>query len=323
MNKPAAEFYIKFMGEIQGPFTPDQVRMRAQTGRLLPDTHIRKGAEGNWVTADRIKGLSFGSNKTAQAIKSTSLSATPNLQRLSPKPNRLKYVIAGVCCLFLLTTIGLLALLLVNAEDKATVAGTTVIAQQKIENVASPQKSKDSAVNRPSIAQRTTLPNGQITTDQTTEGSIAKPDEPPINPAELRGDTAGAAYLFALHDNHNDISLITRTATEPYLNQITMLTRAFGLTGEEIGNAILASTEVMNEANVEYRFSEILNAMLTLDVLENAKLSELLATYSVFRAKGESHNDTVRQLNALLTALKDKRSELQGERSMETGRPDG
>ena len=135
----------------------------------------------------------------------------------------------------------------------------------------------------------------------------------PIDPAELKGDAKAVAYIFALHDLNYDKALVTNSATQPYANKIAMLMSAYGLTGEEIGNAILAATEVMKESDVDYNFLNILDALLKLDVLENAKLSELLATYSVFRSKGETHDDTVSQLHALLKAIKDKRTELQDE----------
>ena len=75
------------MGEIQGPFTPAQIRTLAKTGRLLPDSHIRKGANGNWTTADRIKGLSFASTATAHtspiAKQPPTLPNPPSAQGLS------------------------------------------------------------------------------------------------------------------------------------------------------------------------------------------------------------------------------------------------
>lgn len=319
MNKPAAEFYIKFMGEIQGPFTPSQVRTLARTGRLLPDTHIRKGVEGNWVTADRVKGLSFASNNTTEKAESNSSPATPKPQVASRKqPSRLKYVLAAVGGFVFLTTIGLLAFFLMNDKQDA---GTRAIAQQQVENVVPPE-SKAPATAQPT--RRSAQPKERIAPDQTLGANSAETNELPINIAELEDKTQIAAYIFALHDMGNDKSLITKSVTAPYSSQIQMLTRAFKHTGAEVGNAILSASKVMDEASVDYQFSEILNAVLTLDVLENAKLSELLAIYAVFRSKGESHDDVVSQLHALFTAIDDKRAELQDEiNSMETGRPAG
>ncbi|KAA0133736.1 hypothetical protein FYZ48_23085 [Gimesia chilikensis] len=58
-----ADFFTNIMGQVEGPFTGTQIRDLAKTGRLFPDSFVRKGVDGNWFTADRIKGLTFGAAK--------------------------------------------------------------------------------------------------------------------------------------------------------------------------------------------------------------------------------------------------------------------
>ena len=61
------EFYVKVMGDIQGPMSNTQVKQLATTGRLFPDSHVKRGANGNWMTADRIQGITFN-NKPYTAV---------------------------------------------------------------------------------------------------------------------------------------------------------------------------------------------------------------------------------------------------------------
>lgn len=51
------KWYYQIMGEVVGPLSADEVRAHAQNGLITPDTLVRKGAEGRWVTAHRVKGL--------------------------------------------------------------------------------------------------------------------------------------------------------------------------------------------------------------------------------------------------------------------------
>jgi hypothetical protein len=45
------------MGETIGPLNPTELRSHASSGRIAIDTNVRKGVEGQWVPAGRIKGL--------------------------------------------------------------------------------------------------------------------------------------------------------------------------------------------------------------------------------------------------------------------------
>jgi len=52
------------MGEIHGPFTPQELRRKAAAGEITPDAWVRKTQDGNWVTAERVSGL-FGEPTSA------------------------------------------------------------------------------------------------------------------------------------------------------------------------------------------------------------------------------------------------------------------
>jgi hypothetical protein len=53
----ATEWFYQTMGDCVGPLTASQVREHAEAGRISLDTYVRKGRDGRWVLADRIKGL--------------------------------------------------------------------------------------------------------------------------------------------------------------------------------------------------------------------------------------------------------------------------
>ena len=54
------------MGEASGPYTGAQVRKLAEHGKLLPDSHVRKGTDGKWTRADRVQGLRFPTQTSSQ-----------------------------------------------------------------------------------------------------------------------------------------------------------------------------------------------------------------------------------------------------------------
>ena len=64
-----AEWYVNVTGQIKGPFTSDQLKRFALQNSISPRTGVRKGTDGRWVQADRIKGLSF--DKAAQGGEQT------------------------------------------------------------------------------------------------------------------------------------------------------------------------------------------------------------------------------------------------------------
>ncbi len=53
----ATQWYCQLMGTELGPFTSQQLLDMARSHRLMPDDAVRKGADGAWVAAHRVKGL--------------------------------------------------------------------------------------------------------------------------------------------------------------------------------------------------------------------------------------------------------------------------
>lgn len=53
----ATQWYCQLMGTELGPFTSQQLLEMARHHRLMPDDSVKKGAEGTWVAAHRVKGL--------------------------------------------------------------------------------------------------------------------------------------------------------------------------------------------------------------------------------------------------------------------------
>ena len=69
----AAEWYYKSATSKEvGPFTPADLKRLASEGRISPNTLVRKGTEGRWVSASKIKGL-----VNAEAARPTAIPPTP------------------------------------------------------------------------------------------------------------------------------------------------------------------------------------------------------------------------------------------------------
>jgi hypothetical protein len=45
------------MGSELGPFTSQQLIEMARSHQIMPDDSVKKGADGAWVDANRVKGL--------------------------------------------------------------------------------------------------------------------------------------------------------------------------------------------------------------------------------------------------------------------------
>ena len=53
----AAQWFVNFCGDELGPMTSAELRELAEVGGVQPDSLVRKGVDGNWVEARRVKGL--------------------------------------------------------------------------------------------------------------------------------------------------------------------------------------------------------------------------------------------------------------------------
>ena len=64
----AGEWFCKIAGAKHGPYTPQQLKALAAGGKLHPEDLVRHGAEGQWVAAQRVKGL-FADAPAAKAAE--------------------------------------------------------------------------------------------------------------------------------------------------------------------------------------------------------------------------------------------------------------
>src|SRR5712672_2767639 len=53
----ATQWYCRLMGTELGPFTSKQLLEMARSHRLMRDDSVKKGSDGMWVAAHRVKGL--------------------------------------------------------------------------------------------------------------------------------------------------------------------------------------------------------------------------------------------------------------------------
>ena len=51
------DFYYRVMGDVIGPITGAELRQKTLDGDVTPDTNVRIGADGQWVSASRVKNL--------------------------------------------------------------------------------------------------------------------------------------------------------------------------------------------------------------------------------------------------------------------------
>ncbi len=53
----STEWFYQAMGDVVGPLNAAELRAHAHSGRIMCDTFVRRGPDGQWLSADRIKGL--------------------------------------------------------------------------------------------------------------------------------------------------------------------------------------------------------------------------------------------------------------------------
>lgn len=64
------EWYCRLMGSEMGPYTSTQLIEMARSHQLTPQDFVKKGADGDWVGAHRVKGL-FDENTTSTIIRAS------------------------------------------------------------------------------------------------------------------------------------------------------------------------------------------------------------------------------------------------------------
>ncbi|MDB5345857.1 MAG: hypothetical protein JWP89_4234 [Schlesneria sp.] len=51
------DWYFQVMGQELGPFNAAELKSKVETGQIQRDTMVRRGVEGKWLFAERVKGL--------------------------------------------------------------------------------------------------------------------------------------------------------------------------------------------------------------------------------------------------------------------------
>lgn len=72
-----ADWFVSKGGKTHGPFSSAQLKQLAAASKIDTSTQVRMGADGQWVTADRVKGLFVAAMATA---------ATPSPVQPPPRP---------------------------------------------------------------------------------------------------------------------------------------------------------------------------------------------------------------------------------------------
>lgn len=90
---PADEWYYQVMGEEMGPVTASQLKEHARRGDLQPDAKVRRGTDGSWVTANKVRGLFETHHQQARPTPPPPietddyLAAVEAFQTISTQPN--------------------------------------------------------------------------------------------------------------------------------------------------------------------------------------------------------------------------------------------
>ncbi len=103
----ASEWYVEDNGRATGPFSVEQMKAQASGNRIKRETRVRKGRDGKWIPAKKVKGL-LGSDTPPQELSKTkeARSAAPDTEVkqledegicLAPLRNRKRRAIIYVC----------------------------------------------------------------------------------------------------------------------------------------------------------------------------------------------------------------------------------
>ena len=63
-----ADWFFKVGDEVHGPVSPGELRQKAASGEVRPDTPVRKGADGPLVHAEKVQRLFQRSDSPPSAV---------------------------------------------------------------------------------------------------------------------------------------------------------------------------------------------------------------------------------------------------------------
>jgi len=135
-----ADWYVNLDGE-RGPFSGAKLKALADAGKISRDTPVRKNSDGDWVVAEKVKGL-FAEESPPPPMPKPEGQPEPPTPELSTKQNARhtassKMLIAGLCGGILV--VGVLAVGLTNllsGPQKDSVEGSAQNTPKKVDPVA-------------------------------------------------------------------------------------------------------------------------------------------------------------------------------------------
>ncbi len=66
-----SEWFVSKSGKTHGPFSASQLKQLAAETKIGPETEVRLGTDGTWVTAKTVKGLFAAQAVTTAAVVPT------------------------------------------------------------------------------------------------------------------------------------------------------------------------------------------------------------------------------------------------------------
>lgn len=153
----ASEFFCTINGKPAGPFSADELKGLAVVGKLSPSDFLRKGKEGEWVSASKFKRL-FEEKHSAPLPPERQPPTVPDRGRIK---DPFKAVVAGVIVVF-----GLVSFLLHGHGHKS---GTQTKQQRVIPNSEIREKSALAEENGKQPGTRPGLANTKSLRKETIE----------------------------------------------------------------------------------------------------------------------------------------------------------
>jgi hypothetical protein len=81
-------FYKTATNEERGPYTPADLKRLGLDGHIKPMTMVRKGTDGRWVLASKVKGLLDGEAVSEKAVAPVSIIHSRPIKLVSNEPNQ-------------------------------------------------------------------------------------------------------------------------------------------------------------------------------------------------------------------------------------------
>ncbi|MGM0490555.1 MAG: DUF4339 domain-containing protein [Planctomycetota bacterium] len=94
MSNQLPRWFVRKSKKTFGPFTAQQLRQLAKSGKIAADTAVRCGEDGNWTRAQKVKGLFPPTQRNADTCPAPlpSAAAPPETPHVPPGVEQLEPV---------------------------------------------------------------------------------------------------------------------------------------------------------------------------------------------------------------------------------------